>query len=190
MKNLRGVAWAVLNTTIERALYLPTSQILHILAASNEHAQLVLRCALEAGFRESGALGIFEKRTADAEGPSPMVAVRSMGLLFESLVGVESGGKRECIVPPSYLEKLVGIANERFVENQSRIERFRSALSRVFDRQGVAEKTQWEPKELRLARKKAEGLRRQQEAREQREQRRADEPDEPEATANLYEDLQ
>ena len=112
-----------------------------------------------------------------------------MGLLFESLVGIESGGKRECIVSPSYLEKLVGIANERFVENQSRIERFRSALSRVFDGQGVAE-TQWEPKELRLARKRAEGLRRQQEAREQKEQRRAGEPDEPDATAVLYEDLQ
>ena len=144
---------------------------------------------MEAGFRESGALGIFEKRTADAEGPSPMVAVRSMGLLFESLIGVESSGKRECIVSPSYLERLVGIANERFVENQNRIERFRSALCRVFDGQGVVE-THWEPKELRLARKRAEGLRRQQEAREQREQRRTGEPDEPGATVNLYEDLQ
>ncbi|KAH8886852.1 hypothetical protein GQ53DRAFT_727452 [Thozetella sp. PMI_491] len=159
--------------------------ILHILTASNEHAQLVLRCALEAGFRESGALNISEKTAAGADGPTPMVAVRSMGLLFESLVGSERDGKRTCMVSEAYLWRLVSIANERFVENQKRIERFRNALEKATS--GKLEGEQWEPKEARLARKRAEGLRRQEEARKEKEKQPADEPRDD---AGLYESLQ
>lgn len=104
-----------------------------------------------------------------------MVAVRSMGLLFESLIGSEHAGTRQCLVPEAYLSKLVAIANERFVENQKRIERFRSALSAAFSASPADE--QWEPKEARMQRKRAEGLKRQEEARRQKETQRMDDVD-------------
>ncbi|TQS31654.1 hypothetical protein Golomagni_08058, partial [Golovinomyces magnicellulatus] len=71
--------------------------ILHILTASSEHAQLLLRCALQAGFRESGAVSLTPPSISGVSSGDamPIVAVRSMGLSLESLVGYEdTNGKR------------------------------------------------------------------------------------------------
>lgn len=126
-------------------------QILHVFTASNAHAQLVLQAGLEAGFRESGAL-------LGKDG-TPMVGIRSMGLSFESLIGIEDiSGVRRCIVSPAYLDMVVKLANERFVENSSRIARLQAALNRAFG--PTLARLDWEDADLRQARKREEGLRR------------------------------
>ncbi|EGS22749.1 uncharacterized protein CTHT_0012240 [Thermochaetoides thermophila DSM 1495] len=104
--------------------------ILHILTASLEHAQLVIQAGMEAGFRESGAVSLLKKSGDDDA--NPMVAIRSMGLSFDSLIGAENDGIRRLIVSSEYLKMLVRIANERFVENQKRIARFSAALESAF----------------------------------------------------------
>ncbi|ERS98392.1 hypothetical protein HMPREF1624_05176 [Sporothrix schenckii ATCC 58251] len=123
--------------------------ILHVLTASLEHAQLLLRCASAAGFRESGAVSIVPqplplagKSTVGAgededDNPSmPIVAVRSMGLALASVIGICRSGKApheesesaHCIVPPNYLARLARVADERFAVNRTRTERFQVAL--------------------------------------------------------------
>ncbi|KAF6835487.1 tRNA wybutosine-synthesizing protein [Colletotrichum musicola] len=141
--------------------------ILHVLTASLPHAQLLLKCALAAGFRESGALNLLP---ASSEDPSvtPVVGVRTMGLGLESLVGyvLDDNSPPHVTVSAAYLRDLVRIANERFVENAARIARFRSALrdavarppARVGDAGG-----EWEDAAARRERKRAEGLRRREE---------------------------
>lgn len=141
------------------------SKILHVLTASPAHAQLLLRCALQAGFRESGAVNL---TAATDQQPSPMVAVRSMGLGFESLVGRQVGDDvRELLVPEEYLHALMSIANERFIENEKRIARFQEALTGAIQAdQGTRTKpdgTEWEDAAARKERKRAEGLRRRAE---------------------------
>ncbi|CAK7263776.1 hypothetical protein SEPCBS57363_000741 [Sporothrix epigloea] len=166
--------------------------ILHVLTASLEHAQLLLRCASAAGFRESGAVSIVPPplppagkvaATGDAEeddNPSmPIVAVRSMGLALASVVGLcrpsrqagDEDDAAQCIVTPNYLARLARVADERFVVNRTRTERFRVALIEAMeqDRERTAGRTgsskkkdeKWEDREIRRARKKEEGLRRQ-----------------------------
>ncbi|KAK0387771.1 hypothetical protein NLU13_4016 [Sarocladium strictum] len=149
--------------------------ILHVYAASPQHAQLILRCALIAGFRESGALNITSSPSESTETPTPMVGIRSMGLGFESLIGSQTSGQRKQLVSSEYLVELARIGNERFVENAVRIERFRGALrkavagdGRIGDRGGA-----WEDAETRRERKRAEGLRRK--AEKESEERRVDE---------------
>lgn len=142
-------------------------QILHILTASTQHAQLVLKCGLQAGFRESGAVSLLEgsSKVGAGEPAMPMVAIRSMGLSFESLVGtVDGSGRKQSIVSPEYLKMLVRIANERFVENRKRIGRFLDALrAEVAGAGGAANVSSADEKELRRESKRAEGLRRQAE---------------------------
>ncbi|TVY45656.1 tRNA wybutosine-synthesizing protein [Lachnellula occidentalis] len=98
--------------------------ILHILTSSLQQAQTVLSAALQAGFRESGALGL----VGGCEQATPMVGVRSMGLALESIVGYEEGGRGVCMVPEAQLGMLLRVGNERFVENGRRIARFRGLL--------------------------------------------------------------
>ncbi|KAH8131833.1 tRNA wybutosine-synthesizing protein 3 [Trichoderma asperellum] len=140
--------------------------ILHVLTASLGHAQLLLRCALQAGFRESGAINI---TSPSSEQTTPMVAIRSMGLSLESLIGYEDAqGQRRRIVPPEYLKMLLQISNERFVENTKRIERFRSALKEAILEPKPAnvpkrlnpEGKEWEDAAARRERLRAEGLKR------------------------------
>ncbi|KAK4155163.1 methyltransferase TYW3-domain-containing protein [Chaetomidium leptoderma] len=133
--------------------------ILHVLTASLEHAQLVIQAGMEAGFRETGAVSLL-KRQADDEA-TPMVAVRSMGLSFESLIGAETDGHRRLIVSPQYLKTLVQLANERFVENEKRIARFSAALEAAFA--PPKGKENWEDAQARRERKRQEGLRRRDE---------------------------
>lgn len=179
--------------------------ILHILAASSQHAQLVLKCAFQAGFRESGAHGLVavpssaqkkkwqcnqEDLTAEV---TPMVAVRAAGLAFESIIGYhESWDSKDAfpdtvsinddsnnsmnipIVGASYLDALVNIANERFKENNRRIERFRYALQEEVSRYSVSSndkrdrKLDWEDTIVRRERKRAEGLKRAEKARQKK----------------------
>ncbi|KAF4905524.1 tRNA wybutosine-synthesizing protein 3 [Colletotrichum fructicola] len=145
--------------------------ILHVLTASSSHAQLLLKCALAAGFRESGALNLLPNApSTDDQQPSvtPIVGVRTMGLGLESLVGYvdDSNDTRHCTVSADYLRTLVDIANERFVENAARIARFRAALQDAAAGpparlgEGGAE---WEDAAVRRERKRAEGLRRKEE---------------------------
>ncbi|KAI1137477.1 methyltransferase TYW3-domain-containing protein [Hypoxylon sp. FL0543] len=139
--------------------------ILHVLTASPEHAQLLLRCGLQAGFRESGAVSLIS--AVGEQHAMPMVAIRSMGLAFESLIGYQSGdgdGDLHCTVTPAFLRTLVLIANERFTENGKRIERFRAALAEA-TRPPEKNGGDWEDTQARRERKRAEGLRRREELR-------------------------
>jgi len=119
-----------------------------------------------------------------------MVAIRTAGLSFESLVGVQTGHARRCIVSEDYLDTLVHVANARFAENQKRIERFREAFRQILTNASTideeskwttnngADATQrslecgepgWEDKDVRRERKRAEGLRRQEEVKRAKE---------------------
>lgn len=144
--------------------------ILHILTASHEHAQSVLRCGLEAGFRESGAINLLGQQQQQQQQAIPMVAIRSMGLGLESIIGMQTAGKLQRIVTPEYLAMLVRISNDRFQQNADRIERFRLALAEEFGggrKQTV--KPDWEDADARKERKKAEGMRRRDEVARERE---------------------
>ncbi|EXM09590.1 hypothetical protein ACKRZS_010284 [Fusarium odoratissimum] len=145
------------------------AMILHVLTASPEHAQLLLRCGLQAGFRESGALNIIPN---GKDAATPMVAIRTMGLAFESLIGQQVDGHRQRIVSPEYLQTLVQIANERFIENKKRIERFqnafRDAISAPVPRLNP-EGQEWEDAAARRERKRAEGLRKKAELKAKQE---------------------
>ncbi|KEY65755.1 hypothetical protein S7711_05584 [Stachybotrys chartarum IBT 7711] len=136
--------------------------ILHVMTASLSHAQVLLHCALQAGFRESGAVSVTPAKADNVV--MPIVAVRSMGLSFESLVGYEAAGKRHCLVSPDYIDLLVQIANERFAENRKRIDRFHKAFEGALQfprpRQNP-DGEEWEDPEARRQRKRAEGLRKQ-----------------------------
>ncbi|KAK2067463.1 hypothetical protein P8C59_001202 [Phyllachora maydis] len=128
--------------------------ILHILTASCAHAQLVLQAALAAGFRESGAVLGSEA--------TPVVGIRSMGLFFQSLIGVEQEGERVCIVSSPYLNMVMKLANDRFVENARRIARFQEGLRKVFSTKA---RGKWEDPELRRTRKREAGLKKKAELR-------------------------
>ncbi|KAI9670799.1 MAG: hypothetical protein M1829_004688 [Trizodia sp. TS-e1964] len=134
--------------------------ILHIQAASHADAQRVLGAAMQAGFRESGALNLVG---AGVEGAAPIVAVRSAGLGFDSVVGVlRGGGQGEVcsVVDEAYLRMVVGMANERFEENERRKGKFRQLL-----RAGAEETEGWEDRGVRSARMRGEGLARREELR-------------------------
>ncbi|KAF7855263.1 uncharacterized protein EAF02_011522 [Botrytis sinoallii] len=143
--------------------------ILHVLTASLEQAQKVLSAALQAGFRESGALNLI---STTPEPATPMVGIRCMGLTLESLVGVyhEAFDQGVCLVDNGQLSTLMRISNERFKENTKRIERFRVLLNEAMnpvEKKKVGENGEdWEDPQARKERKRAEGLRRAQELKE------------------------
>ena len=127
------------------------------MTASLHHAQPILTAAIDAGFRESGVQSL---KNIDDDNSFPMVAVRSSGLSFESLVGyVDDVGpveKIKSLVTSDYLEIMVQIANERFLTNAERMRRFEA---RLFDDQQIMKYK--ESSQSRRERKKAEGLRHQ-----------------------------
>ena len=107
---------------------------------------------------------------------SPMVAIRSMGLGFESLIGTETQGNTHCIVSTAYLQLLIRLANERFVENSKRIERFRLALLEAIEAPKKSKRgPEWEDAAARKERKRAEGLKRSAELKQQQQQQELDE---------------
>ncbi|KAI1379195.1 methyltransferase TYW3-domain-containing protein [Hypoxylon crocopeplum] len=145
--------------------------IFHVLTASPEHAQQLLKCGLQAGFRESGAVSL--TAPAGEQHATPMVAIRSMGLAFESLIGYQPhDGKLQYTVSSEYLQTLIRIANERFSENKKRIDRFRAALTET-TRPPPPKKGDdglgWEDAQARRERKRAEGLRRKAELQGQKQ---------------------
>lgn len=116
---------------------------------------------MSAGFRESGISGVV---APSGTHPTPMVAVRTAGLAFDSIVAQRNDdGAPRLLVPQHYLRMLVEIANQRFVTNQQRIDRFREALL------PRAPDPDWEPSDVRKERKRQEGLRRQAALRDQKE---------------------
>jgi tRNA wybutosine-synthesizing protein 3 len=123
----------------------------------------VLSAALQAGFRESGAINL---TSSTKEHASPMVAVRSMGLALESLIGFHHGGKELCSVSEQDLRTLLEISNERFRINTERITRFQTLLKQMTTAAPATKRgkdgEEWEDAEARKERKRAEGLRRKQ----------------------------
>jgi tRNA wybutosine-synthesizing protein 3 len=140
------------------------AQILHVLTASLDHAQGVLTAALAAGFRESGAVSVASAKTGES---NPIVAVRSAGYSFDSIIGYQDGdGNNVALVDERYLRTLVDIADERFGINLDRITRFRRALLETNDPKlstaRGGSKADWEDADARKQRKREEGLARQQ----------------------------
>lgn len=130
------------------------------MTASLQHAQHVLSAAINAGFRESGVQSL---KNLDDPNAFPMVAVRTAGLVLGSVIGCTEDNDNDSLVVglvnEGYLQILVNIANERFQANTERIKRlsaqlFTSRTVQILD---------WEDPEVRQERKRAEGLRRQQE---------------------------
>ncbi|EGX96304.1 tRNA wybutosine-synthesizing protein [Cordyceps militaris CM01] len=161
--------------------------ILHVLTASHAHAQLLLRCALHAGFRESGAVSLVSGEQQSAQ---PMVAVRSMGLGFESLLGYaddDEGGRRRLrlLVPPGYLDTLMAVGHARFAENVKRIRRFEEAFAEATAPSRNLEGRAWEDAAARRERMRAEGLRRQAAAAAEQADRTEAEPDVGQAGISL-----
>lgn len=121
----------------------------------------MISAALAAGFRESGAVGLSSTKSGDT---TPMVAVRSTGYSFDSVIGYhDENGRNVAIVDARYLSTLVQIANDRFRINTERIARFRKALMESYYSETALglSKPDWEDADARRARKKEEGLARQ-----------------------------
>ncbi|KAI1006427.1 hypothetical protein K3495_g1796 [Podosphaera aphanis] len=128
--------------------------ILHILTASLAQAHVVLSAAVQAGFRESGALNLL---SSDSDPATPMVGIRSKGLALESIVGLEVSGQEVCIVDEWYLRGLLAQANQRFLDNARRIKRFQALLIEMVNK---SDTKAWEDPETRRQRKRREGLER------------------------------
>lgn len=146
-------------------------QILHILTASMEDSQRVLTSALGGGFRESGAVSLSPSKTGEI---NPIVAVRSTGYSFDSIIGYQNeNGDNVALVDESYLQILVAIANERFNINTERIGRFQNALleqyTQLLNPTPTSAKPGWEDAETRKQRKREEGLARQKALRVEKE---------------------
>ena len=150
------------------------------MTASLHHAQPILAAAINAGFRESGVQSL---RNLDDVNAFPMVAIRSSGLALESIIGSvpdrvkatssgSSDGKHSnkedvhSLVSDNYLDLLLNIANDRFKSNTERMKRFESGL---FERE-AATTSSWEDSKTRQERKRAEGLKQQEEVRKIRVQ--------------------
>ncbi|KAI9838976.1 MAG: hypothetical protein M1819_004184 [Sarea resinae] len=147
--------------------------ILHILTASHHHAQHVLSAALQAGFRESGAINLIPNSSDQNAAVTPIVAVRSSGLALDSIVGrlapnAEDVEEIESLVGEGYLQTLVNIANGRFAVNEQRIQRFTDLLGSSTDEKDASA---WEDANVRKKRKRAEGLRRREEIMRSRQQK-------------------
>ena len=152
------------------------------MTASLHHAQPILAAAINAGFRESGIQSL---KNLDDVNAFPMVAIRSSGLALESIIGCVPDGVKDIstggpdgkhyvnnedvhsLVSDNYLDLLLNIANDRFKSNTERMRRFESDL---FDREAITTSS-WEDSKTRQERKRAEGLKKQEEVRKARAQR-------------------
>jgi tRNA wybutosine-synthesizing protein 3 len=168
------------------------------MAATLHHAHPVLTAASNAGFRESGLQSLrclemipensSQASSTDSSTPSPIVAVRSSGLSLESIIGYceeTSDGVEPVIrslVTEEYLKMLVALANERFVVNKSRVERFRTKLLELYAAASSPTANTkskkppgWEDPQVRREKKRAEGLQRKAEAARQKASMDSDE---------------
>ncbi|KAK7206665.1 tRNA wybutosine-synthesizing protein [Myxozyma melibiosi] len=124
--------------------------ILHVLCADYAVAMKLLGIALAAGFRESGYNG-------------NILAIRC-SLRIDSPVGFLSPDDEDAVVPlvdDTYLAHLMAMASERFTENKRRTDRLFASIEKSMGLHPDAAKV--ESKEERRIRKRAEGLRKQQE---------------------------
>ncbi|KAI5778721.1 methyltransferase TYW3-domain-containing protein [Geopyxis carbonaria] len=134
--------------------------ILHIQTRNLETAQCIVSTALSCGFRESGIMNSTTSRHR-----FPIVAVRCAGLSMDSPIGVydEDTGAVRRLVSDETLAVLVQFSNLKFEENIQRVQGLASTLEAALFEEASQTPTQWEDKEVRKARKRAEGLRRRQE---------------------------
>lgn len=148
------------------------------MTASLHYAQPILTAAINAGFRESGIQSL---KNLDDANAFPMVAIRTAGVALESIIGVVSEREEnanqdddehpnteevERLVSEGYLAMLVNLANERFKTNAERMRRFEKDL---FRREAGSEaSSEWEDSKARQERKRAEGLKQQEEVRNRR----------------------
>ncbi|KAJ5376905.1 hypothetical protein N7509_013791 [Penicillium cosmopolitanum] len=130
--------------------------ILHVMAATLSHASPVLAAASASGFRESG-LQSLRCLEGEGTGPSPIVAVRSAGLQFESVIGY-CDDEDESSAGEPYLAMLIAMSDERFKVNSERRERFRATLLEAWKGKGKSKPEDWEDPVARRERKRAEGL--------------------------------
>lgn len=140
--------------------------ILHVLCASLHHARPLLSAAINAGFRESGVQSL-KALDPNYAGDGVMVAIRTNGIVFETIVGVwnEEEQKAVALVGEPYLRMCADVVNERFAWNDERKERLFSELRQVIQREGWSEDSKRaETKDERRERKRREGLERQQAA--------------------------
>ncbi|KAF1812694.1 hypothetical protein P152DRAFT_507499 [Eremomyces bilateralis CBS 781.70] len=140
--------------------------ILHVLAASLEHAESVTSSALQAGFRESGIATLNPQPDGTY---MPIVAVRSAGLSLDSIIGFEEPdtGELFTLVDESYLNCIALVSEKRFAENSKRIERFSQGLfrnGRLGSNHNAQNQVAAEGQEERRRRKREEGLKRQAES--------------------------
>lgn len=102
--------------------------ILHALAGSAESAQTMLGAGMAAGFRESGISGIVDSK---GRPQIPMVAIRSSGLAMDCIIGFQSTSSSQQVLPmvsEDYLRAMITVVNDRFQQNVQRKERFRTGL--------------------------------------------------------------
>lgn len=99
---------------------------------------------------------------------TPMVAVRSTGLAFDTIIGYQDDEDNiVSIVTEAHLRLMVDVSIDRFKANSERIQRFRSALLSSYQSttglsgNGLAVNPTWEDTAARKARKREEGLARQ-----------------------------
>lgn len=134
--------------------------ILHIQCASLAHARPLLSAAINAGFRESGVQSL---RILDDPEAGVMLAVRTAGLTFETVVGCLGEQGLQRMVTEDYLAMCAEVVNQRFRWNSERKERLTKEIKMAMQRQ-VAEETRihaWEDKDERRRRKREQGLLRQ-----------------------------
>lgn len=153
--------------TAERVQYVHFKfepMILHILTESVKDAQHALNAALFAGFRESGISGVLDSKGRSV---NPMVAIRSSGLGLDSIVGFndpdDEVDRTYPMVSEPYLRTLIQVANERFLINAERMNRFQQALKKQVGREMSENTSTFEPRDVRKERKRKEGLLRQKE---------------------------
>lgn len=140
------------------------------MTASLKHAQRVLSAAINAGFRESGVQSL---RNLDDKEACPMVAVRTSGLALESVIGYLEDGQDvnavRCVVSEGYLRMIVGLANQRFEANATRILRFREHLLHQGSNETPRARGEvWEDANVRRERKRSEGLQKSKEMHDQK----------------------
>lgn len=150
--------------------------ILHVLAGSAESAQTMLGAGMTAGFRESGISGIVDGK---GRASIPMVAVRSTGLAMDCIIGFRSPNTQQILpmVSEEYLRTIIRVTNDRFRQNVERKERFRQRLLMQFagsmplpdDRlHDYRRKGGYQSSSERKAEKRAEDMRKREEALERR----------------------
>ncbi|KAL7267651.1 hypothetical protein RUND412_009754 [Rhizina undulata] len=139
---------------------LENHKILHVLTSDLETAHDLLNAGLAAGFWESGIIN-----SGLGNAAFPILAIRCHGLAMDSIIGVfdNASGKIIKMVDDLYLEVLIKICNLRFDDNKRRIDALSAKIDEVLFGVGKEKIPEWEDKEIRKARKREDGLRKQRE---------------------------